>query len=324
MKTAGIVLLIAIAVFLLILFAACALIFNQLVWKKTFPVPKFILKMIAGNQEPDAYEDEARRACDAFSRLPLENVTLTAPDGACLRGYVFVPENPNGRLMLLCHGARSSGLGEYGFMGPDLYKAGYTLVVPDHRGCGKSDGKYMGYGTHESKDTFLWLRYAKERFPEYAVFLLGISMGGATVLMMSNHAEDKAIKGIIADCPYTSAWDEFSYQIHTSFHLPDFPLLHICDLYSRLFCGYGFKEASPLEAVRSAKKPILFIHGSKDDFVPTYMQNILFDACPTEKEKLVAENAVHARSYYTNRAAYQAAILKFMNQYDKEHIQESV
>lgn len=312
MKPAVLIILVILLVLFIVLLIACAFIFNQLVWKKTVPVPKFILKMIAGNNGPDTYEDKARQAVSEFRKLPLEEITLNAPDGAKLRGHVLVPEKPNGRLILACHGARSSGLGEFCFMAPYFYENGYTLVMPDHRGCGKSDGKYMGYGTHESKDSFLWLRYAKERFPDMAIYLLGVSMGGATVLMMSNHAEDAAIKGIIADCSYTSAWDEFSYQIHTSFHLPDFPILHICDLYSRMLAGYGFKEASPLEAVRQAKKPVLFIHGGADDYVPTYMQDILYDACPTEKYKLTVEGAVHARSYYTNPAAYQAALEAFM------------
>ena len=320
MKTAGIILSGVLFVLLLILVLACGLVFNLVIWRKTVRLPKFIEKMIAGNEENDpVYEADLQTAKAEFCALPREDVWLTAPDGARLLGRVLVPEHPNGRTMLLCHGARSSGIGEYRFMAPYLYKNGYTLVIPDHRGCGESDGKYMGYGTHESKDTFLWLRYAKERFPENSIFLLGISMGAATVLMMSNHLEDAAVKGVIADCPYTSAWDEFSYQIHTSFHLPDFPILHICDLYCRALCGYAFKAASPLDAVKCAKKPILFIHGSADDFVPTFMQDILFDACPTEKEKLTVEGAVHARSYYTNPALYNKTLLRFMDTYDEEH-----
>lgn len=320
MKTAGIILSGVLCVLLLILVLACGLVFNLVIWRKTVRLPKFIEKMIAGNEENDpVYEADLQTAKAEFCALPREDVWLTAPDGARLLGRVLVPEQPNGRTMLLCHGARSSGIGEYRFMAPYLYKNGYTLVIPDHRGCGESDGKYMGYGTHESKDTFLWLRYAKERFPENSIFLLGISMGAATVLMMSNHLEDAAVKGVIADCPYTSAWDEFSYQIHTSFHLPDFPILHICDLYCRALCGYAFKAASPLDAVKCAKKPILFIHGAADDFVPTFMQDILFDACPTEKEKLTVEGAVHARSYYTNPALYNQTLLRFMDTYDEEH-----
>ena len=57
---------------------------------------------------------------------------------------------------------------------------------------------------------------------------------------------------------------------------------------------------------------MLFIHGGKDDFVPTFMQKLLYDACPTEKSMLTVANAVHARSYYTDPAAYEAALERFM------------
>lgn len=310
MKTLLIVVLIIIAV----LFIACGFIFNQLIWRKTIAVPKFILKMIAGNEAPNQFEQDAERALEKFKQLPIETVSIKTADGETLIAHVLAPENSNGKLILACHGARSTGLGEFAFMSDYLYKNGYTVVMPDHRGCGESGGKYMGYGTHESKDTMLWLDYAKKRFPDMPIFLLGVSMGGATVLMMSELlGSEDSVKGIIADCPYTSAWDEFSYQLKTSFHLPDFPILHICDLYSRIIAGYSFKQASPLNAVKNAKKPILFIHGKEDDFVPFFMQDILYDACPTEKYKLAVDGAVHARSYYTNSSAYEFAIEEFFD-----------
>ena len=244
--------------------------------------------------------------------LPFEHITLTAKDGAHLRGHVLRPEKPNGLVVLACHGARSHAFGEFCFMIPFLYKNGYTLVLPEHRGCGKSDGKFMGYGTHESKDTFLWLDYAQKHFADYDVFLLGVSMGAATVLMMSNQLKNTAVCGVIADCSYTSAWDEFSYQLKVSYHLPAFPILHICDLYCRIFAHYSFKDASPIEAVKNADRPILFIHGKADDFVPFYMEKELYDACSSEKAYLAVDNAVHARSYYTNPSLYSDAIISFM------------
>ena len=96
--------------------------------------------------------------------------------------------------------------------------------------------------------------------------------------------------------------------------------MHICDLYCRIFCGYRFRDASPLDAVRCAKKPVLFIHGEKDDYVPTFMQGTLYDACPTKKERLVVPGAVHARSYYTAPALYQKTITEFMEQYAGEKV----
>ena len=227
---------------------------------------------------------------------------------------LLLPEKSNGRMIIACHGAHSSGICEFCFSAPYFHRMGYTILMPEHRGCGESEGKFLGYGTHESKDTFLWIDCARKRFPELDIFLLGVSMGGATVLMMSDKITDPTVKGIIADCSYTSAWDEFAYQLKNPFGLPAFPLLYIFDLYCRIICKYSLRDASPIKAVRSAKVPILFIHGAKDALVPVKMQKELFDACPTQKEMLTVENAVHAQSYYTDPRAYEAAAEKFINE----------
>lgn len=308
------ILIIALCVVAAVLLIACLIILNQLIWRKTITIPKFITNMVAGNNTPeeDEYQRAGKEAEKKFRDLPLEKVSIKTADGANLIAHILEPEKSNGRLIIACHGARSSGIGEFVFMSQYFYNNGYTVVYPDHRGCGESDGKYMGYGTHESKDTFLWLDYAEKRFPNMPIFLLGVSMGAATVLMMSDKIKDDCVKGIISDCAYTSAWEEFSYQLKTSFHLPNFPILHICSLYSKLFAGYSFKEASPIDCVKNAKKPILFIHGNKDDFVPFFMQDELYSACSSEKFQLVIGGAVHARSYYKNSSAYEKAIEDFM------------
>lgn len=304
---------IVILIIILLIFIICAFIFNQLVMRKTFKVPNFIMKFIKGNEMPDTYDSDAEKARERLSKIPSETVTLKTEDGASLKGTVIIPPISNGKVIIACHGARSSGKGEFCFFAPDYARNGYTLIMPDHRGCGESDGNHMGYGTHESRDTFLWLNYAKEHFPNDDIYLLGVSMGGATVLMMSSDERVKGVRGIIADCSYTSAWDEFEYQLGASFRLPKFPLLYICELYNRIVNKYSFKEASPINCVKQARVPILFIHGDKDDFVPTYMQGLLYEECASEKFMLTVPGAVHARSYYTNPEMYTQAVEKFIS-----------
>ena len=308
-----------IATIILLLFILCGFIYNQIVWRKTIQIPEFILKLVAGNDmTPDHFDEDAHKAEAILFQRITRTEEYISDNGEKLIARIVEPKESNGRLILACHGARSWGIGEFCFISDYFYKNGYTVIMPDHRGCGDSDGKYMGYGTHESIDAYYWVNYAKQHYPNMDIFLLGVSMGAATVLMMSKNADDDAIKGIIADCSYTSQWDEFSYQLNTSFHLPNFPIMNICNLYSRILTGYSFKDASPLDAVQEAKKPILFIHGGKDDFVPTYMEKILYDACCTEKEMIVVDNAVHARSYYTDPITYQKAIESFMDKYSKK------
>ncbi len=309
------------AVLILLLFLICGVIFNYLIWVTPIKVPEFIknffAKILSGNEMSEQYTEDALAAEAKLEKMPLEKITLTAPGGERLRGHILLPEKPNGRLVIACHGARSHGLGEFCFTAPFLYENGYTVVMPEHRGCGRSDGKFMGYGTHESKDTFIWLNYAQRRFPDYDIFLLGVSMGAATVLMMSDKLENTAVRGVIADCSYTSAWNEFSYHLKKSFKMPEFPLLYICDFYCKCIAHYSFKDASPINAVKNAARPILFIHGKSDDFVPFYMEKELYNACCAPKEMLAVDGAVHARSFYTNPSLYGKTIIDFMNKYSR-------
>ena len=214
MKTALIILAVLLGVLIILLLLICGFTFNQIIWYKQIPLPKFIGRLIAGNESPQSdYDRDRDAALKAFADFPIEKLSLTASNGEILRGSVITPPNTNGKLLIACHGAHSSGIGEFCFAMPYFYREGYTVLMPEHRGCGESDGKFLGYGTHESKDTLLWLEYARKRFPELNIYLYGVSMGGATVLMMSDKINDPAVKGVIADCSYTSAWDEFSYQL---------------------------------------------------------------------------------------------------------------
>ncbi|MCI5538516.1 MAG: alpha/beta hydrolase [Oscillospiraceae bacterium] len=318
MKTALIILAVLLGVLIILLLLICGFTFNQIIWYKQIPLPKFIGRLIAGNESAQSdYDRDRDAALKAFADFPIEKLSLTASNGEILRGSVITPPNTNGKLLIACHGAHSSGIGEFCFAMPYFYREGYTVLMPEHRGCGESDGKFLGYGTHESKDTLLWLEYARKRFPELNIYLYGVSMGGATVLMMSDKINDPAVKGVIADCSYTSAWDEFSYQLKTSFHLPNFPMLHTCNLICRLICGYDFRDASPVKAVSNSSLPVLFIHGAADDFVPQFMQDELYAVCPTRKEKLTVDGAVHARSYYTDPAAYESAMESFIAECEK-------
>ena len=81
------------------------------------------------------------------------------------------------------------------------------------------------------------------------------------------------------------------------FHLPSFPILYIASEISSLQAGYGFTEASSLDQVQNAQVPMLFIHGSEDNFVHTEMVYQVYELCPTEKQLLIVDGAGHGNSY---------------------------
>ncbi|AMV60869.1 Hydrolase of the alpha/beta superfamily [Pediococcus damnosus] len=64
-------------------------------------------------------------------------------------------------------------------------------------------------------------------------------------------------------------------------------------------------------------RPFLFIHGEKDIYVPTYMVDESFEACPDPKEIWIVPNASHAESFWINPQAYQTKIQQFIDKYSK-------
>lgn len=57
---------------------------------------------------------------------------------------------------------------------------------------------------------------------------------------------------------------------------------------------------------------MLFIHGSKDDFVPTWMVDPLYKAKPQPKEKWLAQGSAHARSLHDHPQAYRRVVKQFV------------
>ncbi|MFR6663729.1 MAG: alpha/beta hydrolase [Gemmiger sp.] len=80
------------------------------------------------------------------------------------------------------------------------------------------------------------------------------------------------------------------------FGLPEFPSFTASGVVS---CGLAtFGEASALRQVENCEKPMLFIHGTADDFIPYEMMDELYNAKPGDnKAELTADGAGHETMY---------------------------
>lgn len=237
--------------------------------------------------------------------------------GLKLKARMIPAENSN--VYVFCsHGYRSSGLGEYEIMTKFYHDLGYNVFIVDHAAHGESEGKYIGFGYHEYKDCIDWLNWMKEEFDDdIQIILQGISMGSATVMMMSGDENlPDNVKFTVADCGYTTARAEFEYDIKEFMHLPEFPIVGTANIFNKHLNGYDFSDASPIDSVAKTKVPILFIHGDSDTFVPTYMVHQLYASCSTEeKDLLLVKGAGHAESYRTDSGAYEAKVKEFAEKY---------
>lgn len=285
---------------------------------RDFEIPEAVSKFISETDENDL-EELYNAGMQWITDYGYELHHMVNDRGQKLQGYLMRPEKPSDVYVFGSHGYRSDGKGEWCYFAKHyVEELGFNLFFVDHQAAGESEGELIGFASHESKDSLKWLNYMTENFGEdIQIILHGISMGSATVMLMSgNDKLPSNVKFTIADCGYTSAFDEFTYKID-SLKLPLKPLMPALCAINRKRAGYDFrKDTNALEAVKNAKVPMLFIHGDKDDFVPTYMVYLLHNACSAEyKDIFIVAGADHARSYHVDKKGYEAKVDEFIEKF---------
>ena len=123
------------------------------------------------------------------------------------------------------------------------------------------------------------------------------------------------IRCFVEDCGYTSVWEQFKKELKEQFNLPAFPLLYTASWICELQNGWNFHEASAIEQVKKCDKPMFFIHGDKDDFVPTYMVNEVYAAKSEPKEIWIVPETDHATSYKNYPEEYTKRVKAFTDKY---------
>lgn len=242
------------------------------------------------------------------------NVYIKSFDNLTMHGYKILNENSSNKWVITVHGYTSKGLYMSNYA-KRFYDMGYSILIPDLRGHGESEGNYIGMGWYDRLDILKWIDLILNENENSKIILHGVSMGAATVSMTSGEELPSNIKAIISDCGYTSVWEQFSYQLKSMYSLPNFPIMNASSAIARFKAGYGLKEASALKQVEKSKTPILFIHGDEDDFVPYKMMDELYDATSSDKEKLTVKGAGHAKSSKVDPYLYWSTIENFINKY---------
>ncbi len=263
------------------------------------------------------YRERMEEAQTWIREHTAELAEMLSFDGLRLRA-LYLPaeeERPRGTIIAF-HGYRSLATIDFALEARFFHEQGYQLLLPYQRSHGESEGKYITYGVKEQYDCQDWARYVRDRFGvQMDIFLSGISMGASTVLMASGLTLPKNVRGIIADCGFTSPWEIMKHVSRRDFKLPSFPLLHLLDLLTRLRAGFSLKEADTCKALRENRLPVLFLHGEEDDFVPLSMTRQNFSACRAEKDVFLVKGAGHAQSFATDTEGCGEKIAEFLQKY---------
>ena len=250
---------------------------------------------------------------DELEARRFERVTITSHDGLRLFGRYYAAEGESNVVDIIFHGWRGSALRD-GCGGSHLSRiAGHHLLLVDQRAHGESEGNVITFGILEKQDCLAWTQYAVERFgSKVQILLSGVSMGASTVLMASALPLPSQVKGIVADCGYTSPEAIIRKVCREDMKIPDrlaYPFVRVA---ARLFGRFSMQDGGAVEAVKHTSIPILIVHGTRDGFVPHAMCREIYDACASQdKELLEIADAGHGLAYFYDRDAYERAVEAF-------------
>lgn len=281
-------------------------------------IPDGIIKRIA-DRKSDITFDELGEYTKENARWvhsqSIENIDLKTTHNYTVKGYLLKAQKPSKVFVVFAHGYRSSHDGDPINFQRFYYEKGFNFLSFDHTAAGESEGNYVGFDYFESQDTEEWIDYLVNRFgDDIEIILHGVSMGGATVCQMASTVPEQ-VKFIVSDCAYTGALDEFDSVIKSTGIKRTGGILRIFNAMNRAFAGFDLELTDVRDSVKSSKVPMLFVHGSKDDFVPTKMGYELYDLCTAPKDLFIADGAEHAQSIMIDKEGYENKLSQFIEKY---------
>ena len=253
---------------------------------------------------------EIARLLQTLIDRPCELVSVTSYDGLTLWGrYYHVSDGAP--LDIAFHGYRSASLTDFCGGAEISREMGHNLLLIDQRAHGKSQGSTITFGIKERYDVLTWVDYALERLgKDTKILLYGISMGASTVLMASELPLPENVKGIVADCPYSSP-TKIIRAVGRKLRIPAAVAAVFSWAGAKVYGGFDLRETDPVRAVKQAKVPIVLIHGESDGFVPCDMSAEIQRANPQKVYRCTFPGADHGISFLVNPNRYRQIVREF-------------
>lgn len=178
-----------------------------------------------------------------------------------------------------------------------MRQLGFSVLVVDYRGFGESKGKQHPNESQIYQDSQTAWNYLikKRRIQAKDIIVYGESLGGAVAIDLA--VKHPQLGGLIVQSSFTSMAETVKQQDW----LKIFPI--------DLLLTQRFNS---IEKIKKLQVPVLFIHGTTDNIVPSYMSHKLYESAPQPKQLFKVPQAGHFRIYKPGNNSYLRAIEKFI------------
>ncbi|MGB4571881.1 MAG: alpha/beta fold hydrolase [Rectinemataceae bacterium] len=240
---------------------------------------------------------------------------IPSPNG----GYSLAVHGLDGgsdRVAVFSHDITGNWLACLHYMKP-FADSGWTVVAYDGRGHGESGRAHHSYGYFEKHDLGAVCDWALSRFDGSGGLVLhGVSLGAAVSLQFAGI--DTRPDAVISDCAFSSAAEELEWRLRKVVRAGpgSKAVFAVTDFLARTIDHFSLRDSDSGAASLSSDADILFIHGSRDEFMPWKMSETMArtrrDACPANRTELILfKDAMHGQSRKSAIASYDRFVLSF-------------
>ncbi len=231
----------------------------------------------------------------------MKKISFKNKDGLTLRGFVYGPLFSGDTAILFLHGfpGHCSGTGQRFCRALSCF--GYLTMSFDFSGTDTSDGKFSEKRMSKEVDDIKYaIDFLEKKYFFKKLFLIGISTGAIDAALYAH--SDKRITGVVL----LSGVADLKRGVHYDFNDEQIALFKkkkyiIYDRPGKWYHGKKLKKAfydeffvlDVIKLLKKYKKPLLIVHGSKDEAVPIFEAKDLYKTANEPKKLVVISGADH-------------------------------
>lgn len=221
-------------------------------------------------------------------------------------------------VIILVHGIRSN----YYDLLPLAFrylKDGYNVILYNQRQSGLTGGKTSTFGLYEKYDLEEVATVARRIYKNGKVGIHGFSMGAATAIMQSElNEQTNSADFYILDAPFhtMASTIELAVRREKSTKMPPWYVRFSGDTFLRLRKRVSYKKIAPIDVIHHSTRPILLIHGEKDDVTCPDGSRQLFGAIHHNKRRLeLFSEEGHCSAHFRNEEDYLVRVYQFIDDF---------
>ena len=238
--------------------------------------------------------------------LPGEAVSFPSDSGAMLKGWLIEGE-PGRGVVVLMHGLRGNRL-QMLERARLLNRQGVGALLFDFQAHGESHGKQITFGYLESRDAQTAVQFARARWPQERLGVLGISLGGAAAALAD---PPLSVDAMVLEMVYPDIHRAIENRMARYLGNWARGLTPVLEWQLQPRLGVGTETLRPLVCVPGLRAPKLFIVGERDRHTPLHESQELFQAACEPKELWVVAGAQHEDLLRVAGAEYERRMTAF-------------